>query len=737
LPKFSPLIAGVSLLLVAPPLLAQQNQICVAPDATRLGEELFLSQASNEADNAVTFEAGSIDAFVGANPRVSMSGGVLIRRGDRLAGAETADYDPTSQSLELRGKVRYEDPATSITSNSAELNYSTGRILFEGAEFQLGQGGSRGSADRIEISREGTLSLGTVRYTTCPPGSNDWLLEAADITLDTRAGVGTAKKVAIRFKGVPILYTPTLTFPLGDARKTGLLAPEIGGAGRSGNEIRVPWYWNISEKYDATLTPRLLTERGLQISTEFRYLTRRNDGLAQFEYLSDDRIFGDTRQYFLFKHRTLFDNGWRNLIDYRETSDGNYFEDLGGSLSTTSITNLNRSALFDYYTDDWSFLGRVQDYQTIDESIAEVDRPYRRLPQLYASAALPSHPLGLSYSIDGELVYFDRDVGTTGWRFNTRPKVEWDMRRPGWFLKPTIALDYTQYSLENTAPGEAEKSTRTVPISSIDIGMILERAVGSSNKRIQTLEPRILYVHVPYREQSGLPVFDTIEPDLNLVQLFRTNRFLGVDRIADTDQLSFGITTRLMDADTGKEVITATIGQALYLSEQGVTLPGQSMINSESSDYIAELRVLLYKNFSFDIGHQWANDRTGTTRSEVALQYRPGANKVLNLAYRFRRDSLEQSDVSWSWPLTQSWNFVGRFNYSLRDAQPLERFAGLEYESCCWGFRMVYRRYVSTRDGIEDSSFGIQLVLKGLTSVGDSTDRLLERGILGYSRDFE
>jgi LPS-assembly protein len=737
LPKFSPSIIGVFLLAAVSPSLAQQDRACAVQDTTKLGDEPFLRQASDAEDGAIIFEAGRLEASVGSNPGASMSGGVLIRRGDRLAGAETADYDPATQSLQLRGQVRYEDPNTSITSDSAELTYSTGRVFFEGAEFQLGQGGSRGSAEKIEISREGTLSLGDVEYTTCPPGSNDWLLEAGDITLDTNEGVGTAKKVVLRFQGVPILYAPTLTFPLGDARKTGILAPEIGSAGRSGYEIRVPWYWNISEQYDATVTPRLLTDRGLQIGTEFRYLTRRNDGLAQYEYLADDRVFGDTRQYLLFRHRTLFDNGWRNLIDYRKTSDGNYFEDLGGSLSTTSITNLNRSALFDYYGENWSFLGRVQDYQTIDESIADVDRPYRRLPQMYASGTWPSRPLGLSYSVDGELVYFDRDVGTTGWRFNTRPQVEWDLQRPGWFLKPAVAFDHTRYSLENTEPNQADDETRSLPISSVDIGMILERSIGSTKKRIQTLEPRLLYVHVPHREQSGLPVFDTIEPDLNLVQLFRTNRFLGIDRIADTDQLSVGITTRLMDADTGREVITATIGQALYLSDQRVTLPGQPMTNSESSDYIAELRVLLYKNFSFDIGHQWANDRTGTTRSEVALQYRPAANKVLNLGYRFRRDSLEQGDVSWSWPLTQSWNFVGRYNYSLRDSKPLERFVGLEYESCCWGIRMVSRHYVSTRDGFEESSFGIQLVLKGMASVGDSTDRLLERGILGYSRDFE
>jgi LPS-assembly protein len=230
-------------------------------------------------------------------------------------------------------------------------------------------------------------------------------------------------------------------------------------------------------------------------------------------------------------------------------------------------------------------------------------------------------------------------------------------------------------------------------------------------------------------------VFDTIVPDLNLVQLYRKNRFLGVDRIADTDQLSIGVTSRILNVSTGRELVTATIGQALYLSETGVSLPGQSVMPSESSDYIAEVRFLLYENWNFDLGYQWGTGESGTTQSEARIQYRPQSNKILNLAYRFRKDSLEQGDVSLSWPVARSWNVVGRYNYSFRDSEALEQFVGIEYESCCWGLRLVTRRHISTRDGTRDTSFGLQLVLKGMTSLGTKADRLLENGILGYSRD--
>ena len=666
-----------------------------------------------------------------------MSGGVLVRRGDRLAGADTALYDPEGKSLLLRGNVRYEDPGNRVTGDSAVFAYETGQIRFEGAEFQLGQDGARGAAERFEIRREGTLELDDVSYTTCPPGSDDWVLEAGDIDIDTEARTGSAQNVKLRFQGVPILYSPYLSFPIGDARKTGFLTPEIGSAGRSGNELRVPFYWNIATNYDATLTPRLLTDRGLQVGTEFRYLSERNEGIAQVDYLPDDSQTNRNRYLTALDHQTIFENDWRNLIHFREVSDSSYFEDLGGSLSISSITHLDRSIVFDYYGETWSLLGRLQDYQTIDDAIGPFEEPYRRLPQVAVSGTWPEQALGFRYDLDGELVYFDRDVGVTGWRAHMAPMVSWPVEQAGWFVSPEVSLEHTMYGLNNTAAGQPDTPSRTVPIASIDTGMVLERRLGESDSRIQTLEPRLMYVHIPFRDQDALPVFDTINPDLNLVQLFRKNRFLGVDRIGDADQLSIGVTTRLLDSASGEELVSATIGQARYLSAQGVTLPGQPMATSRSSDYIAELSFLILEHLNFDVGHQWGTEGSGTVKSEARLQYRPRPDRILNLAYRFRRGSLEQGDVSWSWPLSDRWNFVGRYNYSLREDEPLERFVGLEYESCCWGLRLVSRRHISTRDGTRDSSFGLQLVLKGMTSVGTAADQLLEHGILGYTPDIE
>ena len=723
-------------LLGLPAAHAADPLVCENTLGTRLYEDAPKAVPLDD-PNAVQLEAGRVEAQLGEQPTASLSGGIMLRRGDKLAGAESARYDPETLSLYLSGNVRYEAPGTQIRSDSAEFEYESGRIGFSGAEFWMGSNNSRGAADRLQISQDGLLQLDDVSYTTCPPGSNDWLLQAKDIDLDSRSGTGTARGVKLRFQGVPILYAPYLSFPISDARKTGVLTPEIGSTSRSGNEIVVPFYWNIAPNYDATFTPRVLTDRGVQMQGQFRYLTKSHNGAIDAEYLNDDSLTGESRSYVGVDHTSLLWNRWRGEVEFREVSDNQYFEDLGGSLSTSTITHLNRAVRFDFHTANLSLFGQIQDFQTIDGAIVPEDEPYRRLPQLLARGSWPDLWLGSTINLDGEIVNFDRDVGVTGWRFNLAPELELALTRPGLFFTPAIAMDYTSYDLSNTEPGQRDNPERVLPIASVDTGIVLERLMNnSSRQRVQTIEPRLLYVHVPFEDQSDLPVFDTITPDLNLVQLFRKNRFLGVDRIADTEQLSVGITSRVLDVATGRELMSGTIGQIRYFNTSNVSLPSAPTFTDESSDYVAELRFLLLGNVNFDFGHQWgtSGDR-GTTQSQARLQYRPATNRIINLAYRFRRDSLEQGDVSWLWPLSRKWNFVGRYNYSFRDEKVLEEFYGLEYESCCWGLRVVTRRYISTRDGTRDTTYGLQLVLKGMASVGTAADKLLERGILGYSAD--
>ena len=717
-----------------PDVCATSLQALPEESLLELPAEHVIEDGAENGEIPIIFEVGEVEAQFGANPTARMSGGVLLRRGENHAGANAANYDPTNRSLVLEGDVRYRDPGTQVDSDLAEFSYDSGEVRFEGAEFSLGSSNARGAAQVLYISEAGTLQLGEVSYTTCPPNSNDWLIEADDIDIDTNEGVGVARGMKLRFQGVPILWAPYLSFPIDDQRKSGLLTPEIGSTQRGGNEIRVPYYFNLAPNYDATVTPHLMTDRGLQLQTKFRYLTNSMDGRIIAEYLGNDSRYNDSRSYLDFRHRYFFESGWRNRIQFSEVSDSQYFEDMGGSLSSSSVTHLNRTLSFDYYTRNLTFFGQVQDYQTIDDAIIPEDEPYRRVPQFVATGVWPDQWAGLQLGFDSELVNFDRDVGVTGWRMNIAPEVALPVTRPGWFVTPSVVLDHTRYELSDTLPGQESSPDRTLPIASLDSGFTLERTMSNSS-RIQTIEPRLLFVHVPFRDQTDLPVFDTITPDLNLVQLYRKNRYLGVDRIADTDQVSLGVTSRILDVSTGRELVAATIGQTRYFSDSDVTLPGQTFESTESSDYIAEVSFLLNDNMNFDLGHQWGTSGDGTTQSEARFQYQPSSNKVLNFAYRFRRDSLEQGDVSFSWPVGKNWNFVGRYNYSFRDNEALEQFFGIEYESCCWGLRLVGRRHISTRDGTQDSSIGLQLVLKGMASVGTAADKILERGILGYSAD--
>ncbi len=402
---------------------ADDPLVCENTLGIRLSEDAELATPLDDPD-AIQLEAGRVEAQIGAQPAASLSGGILLRRADKLAGADSARYDPETLSLYLTGNVRFVDPGTQIRSDSAEFEYDSGRIGFSGAEFWMGSNNSRGSADLLQISQDGLLQLDNVSYTTCPPGSNDWLLQARDIDLDSRSGTGTARGVKLRFQGIPILYAPYLSFPISDARKSGMLTPEVGSTSRGGNELIVPLYWNIAPNYDATFTPRLLTDRGLQLQSQFRYLTKIHNGVIDAEYLNDDSLTGESRSFVGVEHASLFRNRLRGAVEFRQVSDNQYFEDLGSSLSTSTITHLNRALRFDYHTDNLSLFGQVQDYQTIDDAIAPVDEPYRRLPQLLARGRWPGLWLGSAISLDGEAVKFDRDVGVTGWRFNLAPELQ-------------------------------------------------------------------------------------------------------------------------------------------------------------------------------------------------------------------------------------------------------------------------------------------------------------------------
>ncbi|MCP5328484.1 MAG: LPS assembly protein LptD [Steroidobacteraceae bacterium] len=677
-------------------------------------------------------EISTDDALLGVDGDALLSGNVRVAHGNRHIEADNVEYDAEALSIKVRGAVRYEDPVLRARGSSGE--YAQGGAQLEGAEFELRERPGRGSATRLALSPEGVVELEQVSFSTCPADEPDWQIRARRIALDTRDRNGTGRNAQIQFKGVPLLYLPYISFPLGSQRKSGFLFPSLGHTMRSGLQLTVPYYLNLAPNYDLTLTPSWYGRRGLDLAGQFRYLAPAQRGDLTFNLLPTDQIADRDRHYLRLAHRTDLWSDWRFTVEAEDVSDTAYFEDFSTGPQGSSTAFLERLARLTYRDQHWWLRGEVQHFQTINEGLAAEDRPYTRLPRLLARGDWSAGPARrLSYGFDAELVNFDREVGVTGWRFDATPTIGLDLSNAGVYLRPQAGYRYTRYALDGLAPGADDAPQRALPFAAIDAGLVLERDAGQHAQRRMTLEPRLLYLYTPYREQSALPVFDTGIPDLNLVQLFGTNRYVGADRVSNANQASIGLTAKLFDAQSGTRFLAATVGQTFYFEHLRVGLPGEPPRRGNESDLVAELALTAYKHWNIDLGLQWNPQDSERERSQLRLQYRPDDSRVVNFSYRQQRDRLEQADVSAAWPVAKRWNLYARWTYDLQDSTTLERFAGLEYRACCWRLRTVARRFVSSRTGERDTALYLQLELNGLASVGSSADAFLEEAIRGYS----
>jgi LPS-assembly protein len=671
-------------------------------------------------------EVSSDGAEVDEAGNAVLTGRVRVRQGDRSLDAADARYDASRQAFEVSGAVTFKDPEVRLSGEHGTWSTAAGGT-FGGADFELPTRPARGSADRITLAPDGRLGLDRVEYTSCPIGNRDWFLRADHIDIDQRAQQGTGRNVRLQFKGVPLLYTPVISFPVGDARKSGFLFPTFGQSSRNGFELATPWYWNLAPNYDATLTPGILTRRGGALGAQFRYLTSRSRGQFDSDWVPYDRQAGEGRSYLRFVDRTEFTDRLRLDTSLANASDQRYFEDFAVGAEGTSTMFLERVARLTYLDEHWRATGLVQHFQTIDRFLPREDRPYARAPQLLVRGRWGGAQ-GPGLELRGEGVYFTRDEGVTGARFDLEPTASWAWRMPGAFFVPAVGFRATAYSLNRTDGDRSPQ--RTAPTASVDVGLVLEREAG---RRVQTLEPRLLYTYVPYRDQADLPLFDSGLPDLNLVQLFRPQRYLGADRLGDANQVALGATTRLVDADSGRQLISATLGQVHYFTATRVRLDGEAAASSESSDLIAQLAVSAFGRWTVQLGQQWSTREDRSIRSDVRAQYAAGPGKTASLGYRFRRDLIEQVDGTFTWPVSDTWNLYGAYTYSLRDQKTINSFLGIEYRACCWKARVLGRRYLSSQTGRQDTGISLQLELNGLSNVTESPSAFLERAVRGYS----
>lgn len=735
----------------------------------------------NEAlPGAIQIEGDKLDLYLDRKMRAS--GNAIISKGDQKVYGDNIEYDNLNDELEVDGNVRIElgngqikgpnlrmrlsetigemrDASIVLdkSSDTSNQEYRSNSALLDEQEnsnrdpklyiendstlsstsgLTKNLEGSRGDAKEILFEGQNRKRLKSARYTTCEAGVDDWYIKASDIEINDYTSYVEAKNAYIEFKGVPLLYTPWLSFSYNNQRKSGLLAPTFGTTSRSGFELYTPFYWNIRPDMDATLATRYLSKRGLQLQGEFRYLDESYSGVDNVEYLNNDSLSGETRYYAKLAHRHSFGDGWSAGYDVEKVSDDQYFSELSTRIVSTSRVNLPQQGFVDYQDDIWHFNGLAQKYQTLDES----SYPYERLPQLTLTG---DKSWGIvDAKLTSQYTYFDLNPkageAVTGSRLSVYPTISVPMERSYGYITPKLGVHASSYHLNNndfTVNGQTvsdNTQNRTLPVFSLDSGLYFDAPAEIFNTAYtHTIEPRLFYVYIPYKDQSRIPIFDTSLSDLNLTTLFTENQFNGDDRINNANQLSLALTSRLIDDKTGIERISATIGERYYLEKQKVTLPGVDATDRYSSDIVAGITARLSSQWNVDAFWQYDPDQNSMTRNNLLARYNPEPGKLLNMGYRYTKDFLEQINISGQWPLGNGWYGVGRYNYSLRDSNAIESVAGLEYDAGCWQMRGVIQR-VETATADANYALFFQLELGGLTSIGSNPLSILQRNIPGY-----
>ncbi len=669
-----------------------------------------------------------------ASGKLTLTGDAEITRADQRLMAERVIYTEGSEEVQAENQVRIDQPDMTMTADYGTMWLKQNRGVFYNTRFRLYSRHARGSAETARLLEPGITQFDKTTYTTCADSSNAWMLRASKVTLYEDEGKGVARNARLNIKGVPLLYTPYLSFPIDERRKSGFLVPGFGSSSRSGMEVSLPYYFNLAPNYDATLTPRYLERRGAQLGTEFRYKRYNQDGIINYEILPNDAITGENRNRFTLRDNQRFGEHLSTRIDYDRVSDKDYLNDLGDSLSLASATHLKRSAQADYRTLWWQAGIRFDDYQTIDRTIAPANRPYERLPALTLHANSPWRPLGMDGSFDATVIRFDQDARVTADRIDMQPEISWPIRRNAFELTPRIGIRHTAYKLDQQNAGVDKEQRRTTPIGSLDGTLFFERPLQFGGKRYtHTLEPRLRYLYIKREDQTDIPLFDSSKPTFTYRELFSDNRFNGVDRMGDANQLAAAISTRVLNAETGAQLFRASIGELFYFADRDVTLNNTAPETRSRSSIASEMEIALSRSWQGKADLVWDPYDEQTERGNLRLQYRPGYRKIANLSYRFLRNSQSQVDASILWPLTPSWHVLGRWYYDLNTSSKLETMAGIEYDSCCWSVRLIAREYIIRNRDEPNRSIMFQFVLKGLTRIGSDIESVLENGILGYT----
>ena len=720
----------------------------------------------------------SADETEARGDTANLSGDVQVSQGYRQVRSDSARVDRTARTVELDGDITYREPGVLMVGESADINFESGELDVRQVDFVLHDSGVRGEASSLTRPEEDIFYVDNVLYTTCEPGNNSWALRATSVEIDTEDSVAVARNVRLNIKDVPVLYIPWLRYPLSDNRATGLLFPNILTGNDNGLDYAQPVYLNLAPNYDATLTPRFIQERGMMAEGEFRHLSRTTRTTLSGGYLWDDDggssndpdFLGEDRWSGKIDHRGGFGEAWNTRIDYTDVSDIDYFRDIDtATLQLNSASHLNQQVRVGYNTNHWEFSAQGQQFETL---ILDGRDQYRQLPRLDANAHYRFGDSDLVLTLKQHFVRFDHsedDVtgsGTplttdaanttiTGNRLRANYSLVWDRDWLWGHFRPRLTTKYISYNLDDPLMGRDDKTPDAfVPVVSVDTGLYFERDMTLLTGMIHTLEPRLYYVRSEYENQSAIPNFDTSDLTFGYYQLFRDDRFSGGDRIGDTEQVTFGLTTRLIDSRTGAENFRFSIGQVYYIEDRQVTLAPQAAgeLTRDSSDIAAEVAGRLGSDWRYQMDLLANDDDSVINKGSMSLRYNDGEDTIFNFSYRytrrenvlsgnrFVRADIDQVDTSFAVPISDSWSVLGRYNYDLNTSQELEIFAGLQYNSCCWSASVVARRWIDRDDNFiigsdnleHNNGIFFQVQFRGLAGTGTRVDNILSEGIYGY-----
>jgi LPS-assembly protein len=694
--------------------------------------------AATREDEPMTIEAESIEGV--GELEMTARGAAEINRGELNIFGETLRFNQELGFVDGDGGVRLKTLTDRIFGPRLRYNTLDDTGMFETPEFLLRRElPARGSATSLEFRGKNRYFLKNARYTTCEPGNDDWWLEAKELDLDYEKEEGEAQRPRLRFLDTTILALPFASFPLENRRKSGLLWPYYAHSTTRGFEVGLPFYWNIAPEYDYTLTPIDMTKRGFLFRNQGRYLGRSHVGDLKFEYMPGDEELQRDRYGISWEHKQGLLPGMSLNVDYNRVSDNRYFVDLSSQVRQSSIGNLQQDGYITYggnFAPSVSYVSqvRVQRFQTLQDPFAPTVPPYHRVPQL--NFATYANDVGglVDTAWPLEYVKFLHPTLQQGTRVTANPSFSAPVLAPWGFFTPKAGFRYVGYNLQNTQTGESGKPAVAMPWLSADTGLIFDRdARFFGTSLTQTLEPRLFYVYVPYRNQDTIPLFDTALADFNFPQLFTENRFTGGDRFGDANQLTTALTTRFMQSG-GQEVLRATIGQRNYFTTERVGLTRDSELRTyRTSDLLASIGGRPARAWTFDVTTQYNRRDERTERLNLGTRYSPETAKVIGASYRYSHQTLKQVDIAAQWPVSPGWYAVGRYNYSLLDRRLVDGLGGLEYNAGCWVFRAVVQR-IQAAAQVSSTAFFFQLEFTGVGQIGtDEVITLLKRNVPGYS----